>query len=72
MSKEGTLITVGVLVILSPFLGLPSSFLAFALPVLGAITLFVGYTIRKEKVNQRAAEAPAAPALSHEMPSPIA
>ncbi|HVX90771.1 MAG TPA: hypothetical protein VHC20_04040 [Candidatus Paceibacterota bacterium] len=43
MSKETTLIIVGVLVVLSPFLGLPESWLSVILPALGAVILVMGY-----------------------------
>lgn len=43
MSKETTLIIVGVLVVLSPFLGLPESWLSVILPILGAVILVLGY-----------------------------
>lgn len=75
MSKEGTLITIGVLVLLTPFLGLPSSWLAWILPILGVITLAIGQLIRKERTAPRLAsvEAPAAPIISmHDAPSHIA
>ena len=72
MSKEGTLITLGILIAVSPFLGLPLSFLAFALPILGAITLFIGYTIRKERVTAHRETPAIAPPASHEAPSSIA
>lgn len=53
MSKEGTLVTVGILTALSPFIGLPYSWLAWILPVLGVITLIVGYVIRKDMIAVR-------------------
>ncbi len=53
MSKEGTLVTVGILVAISPFIGLPYSWLAWILPVLGGITVLVGYVIRKDIIAER-------------------
>lgn len=46
MTRESFLILLGVLVALSPFLGLPLTWLAVLLPLLGLITLGIGYTLR--------------------------
>lgn len=43
MSKETTLIIVGVLIVLSPFLGLPESWLSVILPILGLAILVLAY-----------------------------
>lgn len=43
MSKETILIIVGVLVVLSPFLGLPASWLSLILPALGAVVVGIAY-----------------------------
>ncbi len=75
MSKEGTLITIGVVVVLSPFLGLPHSWLAWILPLCGLAVLLVGYFIRKEHVASVAVvqnEAPVISAPVYDAPSPIA
>lgn len=73
MSKESSLFTVGVLVLISPFLGLPVSVLGFMLPILGIIILSVAYALRKERVkHEMPAEAPSAPVSVHEVPSAIA
>ncbi len=53
MSKEGTLVTIGILTAVSPFLGLPYSWLAWILPVLGILAVIVGYVIKKDKAELR-------------------
>ena len=58
MSKEGTLVTVGILTAVAPFIGLPYSWLAWILPVLGIITVIVGYVIRKDMIADRDAIRP--------------
>jgi hypothetical protein len=40
---------------LSPFLGLPVSWLAWILPILGIIAAVIGYSLRSEKVEQQRA-----------------
>jgi hypothetical protein len=77
MSKEGTLITVGVLVLLTPFIGLPHSWFAWILPVLGIITLVIGQLMRKHRATPQTVraepsvlESVSAPTL--DAPSPIA
>ncbi len=74
MSKEGTLITLGVLVAISPFLGLPLSWLSFFLPVMGTITLFIGYLIRRDHVasHTRLQTVQDTPSFDTSAPSPIA
>lgn len=46
MSRETILIALGVLVALSPYLGLPLSLLAILLPVLGLSIIAIGVTQR--------------------------
>jgi hypothetical protein len=48
MSKEVTLSIVGVLVLVTPYLGLPMSWLAVLLPALGAIILVIAQIIRRQ------------------------
>jgi len=75
MSKEGTLMIVGVLVILAPFSGLPLSWLEWILPVLGVIVIIVGYLVRRDRhaplVRARDPEPVFSEPAFHE-PSPIA
>lgn len=77
MSREATLILVGVLVALSPFSGLPQGWLAVVLPFLGIVAGGIGYALRREQVLRARAEeegaAAAVAALAAEaMPSPYA
>lgn len=51
MSRESLLILLGVLVALSPFLGIPLSLLAWILPVLGLVTLGIGVSLRAERTR---------------------
>ncbi len=46
MSRETLLIALGVLIILSPYLGFPYSWLMVLLPVLGLATLGIAITLR--------------------------
>jgi hypothetical protein len=75
MSKESTLITAGVLIMLSPFLGLPSSWFSYILPVLGIVILAVGYTALRARRAPHAVRVAAAaheqePSMSAEPPAP--
>jgi len=77
MSKEGTLLVVGVLVLVSPFLGLPMSWLTFLLPILGAIVITISQIIRKERKTPSMRSDAASSAAVREVPvydapSPIA
>lgn len=49
MSRESLLIVIGVLVLVSPFLGLPGSVLAVIHAALGALTLSIGIWLRRER-----------------------
>lgn len=51
MSRESLLILLGILVALSPFLGIPLSLLAWILPVLGLVTLGIGISLRTERTR---------------------
>lgn len=66
MTKEGLLITLGVLTAVSPFVGLPSSWLAYILPMFGLIAAVVAFFMLRARKAQGAGsvfhEAP--PALS--------
>ena len=59
MSREATLILVGILVAISPFSGLPRSWLAVILPFLGLVTIGIGYAMRHEQVKVKRLEEPA-------------
>ena len=51
MSRESMLILLGILVVLSPFLGLPLSMLAWLLPFLGLVILGIGISLRAERLG---------------------
>jgi len=51
MSKETILVIVGVLIVLSPFLGLPQSWLSLMLPILGLVVIVVAYLAMKGRRN---------------------
>jgi ABC-type xylose transport system permease subunit len=72
MSRSSTLITLGILIALSPFLGLPHAWLVIVLPVLGFLTLLIGYLLRKGQVAATT-ETPIAPfTSSNDTPSAVA
>lgn len=58
----------GVLLILAPFAGLPSSWLAVIVPVLGVLVVGVGFSLRLALV--RAARHEEVPAVVEEAPAP--
>ncbi|MBU1292550.1 hypothetical protein KJ819_00595 [Patescibacteria group bacterium] len=64
MSRESVLSILGVLVLLSPFLGLPLAILSFILPLLGALTLGIALSLRRDRVRKASAIA-----TSHETSS---
>jgi hypothetical protein len=49
MSRENFLILLGVLILLSPFAGLPMSILAWILPILGILVLVIGITLHRNR-----------------------
>ncbi len=63
MSRTSTLILLGVLVILSPFLGLPATFRSLITVILGACVLGAGLSERARAVHSRqpSPEQPPAP-----------
>lgn len=59
MTRESVLITLGVIIALSPYLGLPLSVLSILLPVLGLIVLVIGVMMRRTglfSIRHRASE----------------
>lgn len=58
MAREVTLIILGVLVALSPYLGLPVRALAVLLPVLGLIIAVLGLIARTRLVQSRSVVPP--------------
>lgn len=51
MSREGTLILLGLFVALSPFVGLPYSWLMWILPILGLIILAQAIVLRMRRLT---------------------
>ncbi|KND49415.1 MAG: hypothetical protein AB203_04445 [Parcubacteria bacterium C7867-008] len=54
MSRERLLIIVGLLVVFSPFIGLPLAILVWVLPILGGIVTLIGISYVVRKRNQQA------------------
>ncbi len=52
MKNGRTLIILGALVIVAPFIGLPYSWLRFMLPVLGALVLVAGVRSRPRRAQE--------------------
>ena len=48
MTREQVLILLGILVALSPYIGLPLSILGFVLPVLGLMIVGIGVLLRRK------------------------
>ncbi len=55
MSAESTLILTGILVLLTPFLGLPSAWYAYIFAILGIVVVSIGVMFRSRQVAARAA-----------------
>lgn len=51
MSRESVLILLGILVMLSPFLGIPLPWLSVLLPVLGLSVVVIGITYRGKRTQ---------------------
>ncbi|MEJ0053565.1 MAG: hypothetical protein WDN10_02450 [bacterium] len=62
MSRVSTLILLGVLVFLSPFSGLPVSWLSWFLPILGIAIVVAGLSLRQSRVRAEIRASAAAPA----------
>lgn len=61
MSRESVLVLVGILIALSPFLGIPMPWLAIVLPLLGILVAVIGTSLRASRFF-------AAEAQSHDSP----
>ncbi|MEK9160520.1 MAG: hypothetical protein AAB440_00590 [Patescibacteria group bacterium] len=68
MSRARTLILLGVLVGLSPFLGLPMWLLMWVLPILGLMVLLTGLSLRTRRMREE--PQPPAPAPSFDIHEP--
>jgi len=51
MSRESVLILLAALVVVAPFSGLPVSWLEIILPVIGALVLLIGISLRRSRQN---------------------
>ncbi len=49
MSRESILIVLAILIIVSPYCGLPFSWLAWILPLLGFFVLIIGVSLRRDR-----------------------
>lgn len=52
MSRSLILVLLGVLVALSPYVGIPYSYLMWVLPVLGLVVLLMGLSLKKGRVAE--------------------
>lgn len=53
MTRESFLILLGILVVLSPFAGLPLSILSWILPVLGLLIVLIGVLYRRDRIPKQ-------------------
>ena len=60
MTRESLLITLGAALALSPFFGLPYSWLMVIVPVLALTVLVIGVTLRKKRRDQESRVEPIA------------
>jgi len=58
MSRNGTLILLGVLVILTPFSGLPMNIRSLLAVILGACVLGIGFSMRAREARSASAQLP--------------
>ncbi|MBU2103647.1 hypothetical protein KKD95_01405, partial [Patescibacteria group bacterium] len=63
---ESVLSILGVLIFLSPFLGVPLVFLSWVLPVLGVLVLGIALSLRRDRVRKEQKSSP-----SHETSTPL-
>ncbi len=67
MSRNRILTLLGVLIFLSPFIGLPYSWLTVILPVLGVLVLIIAFTpSRTTRVKSNQATSPDSVTTTHE------
>lgn len=50
MSRESVLLLLGILVAVSPFSGLPVTWLAWLLPIMGAAVFIIGVSFKAQKM----------------------
>lgn len=72
MTREGTLIMLGILVAVLPFIGLPLSLLHWLIPIVGLLISVVGLSLRKKRLMQSAEQTEAEQHIHTEAkPSPF-
>lgn len=71
MSREGVVIVLGVLIAVSPFIGLPYYLLAWVLPVLGLACAGIALSLRVKRGRTRAPQpSPASSTVAYDPASP--
>lgn len=71
MSREGIVIVLGVLVAVSPFIGLPYYLLAWVLPVLGLACAGIALSLRVRRTRARAPQpSPSSSTVAYDSTSP--
>lgn len=58
MSRSSVLILVGILLVIAPFAGVPSAWLAVLVPFFGLIVCVVGFLVRETQVHKAMLENP--------------
>lgn len=66
MSREGIVIVLGVLIAVSPFIGLPYYVLAWALPVLGLTCALIALSLRVRRQRTRPSSPSPTPSVAYE------
>ncbi|HYE23359.1 MAG TPA: hypothetical protein VEA92_02840 [Candidatus Paceibacterota bacterium] len=61
MTRESLLIALGILLAITPFLGLPYSWIMVIIPVLSAGVVVIGVTLRKKRSAESSRVEPVAP-----------
>lgn len=67
MTRERVLMILGVLVLISPWSGLPLAWLAWILPAIGLIVVGIGLTLRGRS-KPPLAQPPSVPSIEHREP----
>lgn len=70
MSRESTLIFLGVLIALSPFIGLPYSWLMVILPILALALVLIAVALRAKRLMNREPLRAEPVAPTHEITAP--
>lgn len=54
MTRSSTLIGLGVILVIAPYIGLPRTILNILIPLLGVVVFGIGFAIRRERVKAAA------------------